>query len=85
MNFFFLFRAGKEFIEKAYICKLCKSYVPLNGNFKRWLNGHFCSRLHIQKYEQYCNKNEFKVKINEKIKKESVEETNSDSDSSNKV
>lgn len=69
-----------------YYCELCKFNLPPHDDIEQQLSLHCRNRVHLQRYVQFCDKNKSKEKTDEKIKKESIEETKSDdSDSSNKV
>lgn len=87
---FFSFPAGKEFCKKVvveiYYCELCNFNLPPCDNFELQLNQHCSNDVHIQRFLEYCNQNEVKVKTeDEKIKTKYNEEIESDSDFSNKV
>lgn len=68
-----------------YYCELCKFNLPPHDDVEQQLSLHCRNRVHLQRYVQYCDKNKSKEKAEEKVNKESAEETKSESDCSNKV
>jgi len=77
---------GKEFCKKVevYYCELCKFNLPPHDDVEQQLSLHCRNRVHLQRYVQHCEKNKSRDKAAEEIiKEDNVEETKSDSDSSN--
>lgn len=85
-NYFCIFHTGKEFCKKVevYYCELCKFNLPPHDDIEQQLSLHCRNRVHLQRYVQHCEKVKSREKET-KIDKENIDETKSDSDSSNKV
>lgn len=78
---------GKEFCKKVevYYCELCKFNLPPHDDVEQQLSLHCRNRVHLQRYVQHCEEVKSHEKTTEVITKDSVEETKSDSETSNKV
>lgn len=82
------FCVGKEFCKKVevYYCELCKFNLPPHEDVEQQLSLHCRNRVHLQRYVQHCEKTKSEEKITESVvSTQNIEETKSDSDSSNKV